>query len=177
MIASCRRHAPLASPIRRVLRAGHGVNGRDPLQVLFGCGAELQLEVVDPAGTLTLHERGHRVGRSERHGDVQRHRLMERSAEERRDGAAGRSPEDVPARDIQGALRGLLTAQGRIHPFGDSREVSRIHADERRRQLAQRGAHALPEGGQVRAPERARLTEALDPVARSGSGRRCSGAR
>ena len=166
MIASCRRHAPLASPISASSGPVTAWTAATRSQVLLGCGTELQLEVVDPAGTLTLHERGHRVGRSERHGDVQRHRLMERSAQQRRDGPAGRSPQDVPARDIQGALRIPVAAQGRVHPFGDSGEVPRIHADERRRELAQRGARALGEGGQVRAPERARLPEPLDTVAR-----------
>jgi acetyl-CoA C-acetyltransferase len=77
----------------------------------------------------------------------------------------GRSPEDVPARDIDGALRGFLTTQGRIHPFGDSREVPRVDADECRSELAQRGPHAFREGGQVRAPERAAFPEPVDPVA------------
>ena len=91
---------------------------------------------------------------------------METSAEQRRDGEPGRPPEDVPARDIQRALGGVLTAQGRIHPGGDSRKVPRVHADERRRELAQRGAHAFGEGGQVCAAERARFSEPLDAVAR-----------
>ena len=71
------------------------MNGRNPFQILFRCGAELKLEVMDPAGTLALHEGGHLVGRSERHGDVQRHSLVKGSAEECRHGSAGRAPLDL----------------------------------------------------------------------------------
>ena len=116
---TCRDDRVLAAPRsvgvadQSVLGAGHSVNGCDPLQVFFRRGAELQLEVVDPAGALPLHEPGHLVGWSERHRDVQRHRLVQRSTKEHRDGPARRVPEDVPARDIHGALRGLLAAQGR----------------------------------------------------------------
>ena len=48
----------------------------------------------------------------------------------------------------------------------DDRELARVDAEQRRRQLAQRGARAAAVRGQVGRAERARLAEPLRPVVR-----------
>ena len=165
-IASCRRHAPLASPIRASSGPVTAWTAATRAAVVFRRRAELELEVVDPAGAFALDEGRHLRRAAERHRHVQRHVRLERATEQRGDGLPGRPAQDVPAGDIDRALRVFVTAQGRVHPVGDGREVRGVHADECRRQLAQRGPRSFGERRQVGAPERTRLAEPLEPATR-----------
>ena len=89
----------------RVLRVGDRVDGGDPIAIILGIATELELESMDPALALPFHERLHAGGLTERHRDVQRKTFLEDATEQHRDRLVRDAPEDVPAGDIDGALR------------------------------------------------------------------------
>ena len=165
-IASCRRHAPLASPISA--SSGPVTAWTAATRSRSSSGAPPSFSWkwwIPPArsrSTKACISAGGPSGTATYSGTA----VLERAAEERRDGLAGRAAEDVPARDVDRALRVFVAAQGRVHPLVDRREVRGVDADERRRQLAQRGPRALAEPRQVGAPERAGLPEPLEPATR-----------
>ena len=110
------------------------------------------------------HVRGHLLGRPERNRDVERIRRLAATAEQDADGLARRFPEQVPAGDVDGALRVCVAEQRGVERVVHDRELARVDAEQRRRQLAQRGARAPAVRRQVGRAERARLAEPLRPV-------------
>ncbi len=149
----------------RVFGTGHRVHRGDAVAVQLRSAAELQLEMVDAAGPFAFDEGRHRRRLAEWDRDVQRQPVLHGSAEEHRDRLVRRSPEDVPARDVQRALGVLVSAQRPVHDPADLGEIGRVDADQGRSQLAQRGPGALSEARKVGRPERTRLAEPLETAA------------
>ena len=88
---------------------------------ILGIATELELESMDAAFTLAFHERLHAGRRPERHGDVQRQTVLQHATEQHRGRLVRDAPEDVPAGDIDGALRVLVTAERGVHNGVDGR--------------------------------------------------------
>ena len=74
---------------------------------------------------------------------------MSQAAEQRGDRAPRRPAEQIPAGDVDGALRVPVTPQGGVHPVVDEAQVAGVEAHHGGSHLAQRGARALGERGQV----------------------------
>src|SRR5207302_5843858 len=93
-------------------------------------GAELELEAVDPGGGLLAHVADRGVDSAERHRDVERIALLEAAAEERRDRLPGALSENVPAGDVDGALRERVAAERPVHRLVHQRELAGVDPDQ-----------------------------------------------
>ena len=132
--------------------------------VVARVGPEFQLEVVDPLGPTRFDVRRHLLRRAERHGDVERVRLLAPAAEQYADGLAGRFPEHVPARDVDRALRVRVTEQRCVEAVVDDCRLAWVHTEQHGTELAQGSTRAFAVRWQVRRPERARFPESFRPV-------------
>src|SRR5262249_10945717 len=94
----------------------------------------------------------------------ERERLLPPAAEQRADRQSRRAAEDVPASDVDRALRVRVARQRRVDPVADDRRLARIEPEQRRADLVQRHTRALAVRPQVRRAERAGLAESLDAV-------------
>ena len=123
--------------------------------------ADLQLEAVDALATASQHVVGHLLRRAERHGHVKREAGLAQATEQGGDTGTECPAGDVPARDVERALRVFVTHQRRVHRVVDRRQVGGIEADNRRGQQRQCGQSTTGVAGQVGGAERADLAKAL----------------